>query len=117
MTGLRAERRRSKRIDVVLPVILENAVGVTRDVSASGVFFWKSGPSICGESISFSMARKIESGKVLLKCRGVVVRTEPCGDDVGVAVRITAVEPIKDVMAYAEYRALVLEVLLNTSRD
>ncbi|MDH3287535.1 MAG: PilZ domain-containing protein [Betaproteobacteria bacterium] len=104
VTGRLAERRRNKRIDVALPVILENATGVTRDVSASGVFFWKSGTFIYGESISFSMKRKTESGKFMLKCRGVVARTEPRGNDVGVAVRITktAMEPINDVMAYAE---------------
>jgi hypothetical protein len=99
-----AEKRRNKRVGVAVPVILENATGVTRDVSTSGVFFWKRGTFIYGESISFSMERKTESGKFMLKCRGVVARTEPRGDDVGVAVRITktVMEPIKDVMAQAE---------------
>jgi hypothetical protein len=91
-----AERRRSKRIHVALPVILENESGVTRDVSASGVFFWKSGTFIYGESVSFSMGRKTESGNFTLKCRGIVTRTEPRGSDVGVAMRITekAMEPM-----------------------
>jgi hypothetical protein len=104
MTGRPAERRRSKRIDVALPVILENATGVTRDVSASGVFFWKSGTFVYGESISFSMERKTESGKFMQKCRGVVARTEPRDNDIGVGVEITKteMEPIKDVMAHAE---------------
>jgi len=93
-----AERRRSKRIHVALPVILENESGVTRDVSDSGVFFWKSGTFIYGESVSFSMGRKTESGDFRLKCRGVVTRTEPRGSDVGVAIRITqkALEPMND---------------------
>jgi len=96
-----AEKRRNKRIRVAVPVILENATGVTRDVSNSGVFFWKSGTFIYGESISFSMERKTESGRFMLKCRGVVARTEPRGSDIGVAVRITktVMEPIQDVMA------------------
>lgn len=90
------ERRRSRRIDVALPVILENATGVTRDVSASGVFFWKRGTFVYGESIHFSMERKTESGRVVQKCRGVVVRTEPRGSDIGVAARITnsTTEPV-----------------------
>jgi hypothetical protein len=104
MTERQLEKRRSNRIDVALPVILENATGVTRDVSASGVFFWKRGTFVYGESISFSMERKTESGKFMQKCQGVVARTEPRDNDVGVAVRITktAMEPITDVMAYAE---------------
>lgn len=87
--GLLAERRRSKRVNVALPVILENATGVTRDVSASGVFFWKSSVFAYGESIRFSIERRSDSGTMMQKCEGVVVRTEPRGDDVGVAVSIT----------------------------
>jgi hypothetical protein len=92
MTAGLPEKRRDKRIDVALPVMLEDATGVTRDVSASGAFFWVSGAYAIGEPISFSMGRKTKSGKFMLKCRGDVVRTEPRGNDVGVAVRIT--EPV-----------------------
>ncbi|MDH3411717.1 MAG: PilZ domain-containing protein, partial [Gammaproteobacteria bacterium] len=90
------EERKDKRIDVALPVFLENATGVTRDVSASGVFLWISGMYAYGESISFSMGRKTESGKFMLKCRGDIVRTEWRDDTVGVAVRLikTAMEPM-----------------------
>lgn len=90
------EKRTHKRIAIALPVILENATGVTRDVSASGAFFWVRGAYAIGEPISYWMGRKTEAGKSMLKCRGVVVRTEPRGDDVGVAVRVTgsAMEPV-----------------------
>lgn len=90
------EKRGHKRIVVALPVILENATGVTRDVSASGAFFWVSGAYAIGEPISFGMGRKTKAGKSMLNCRGVVVRTEPRGHNVGVAVRITgsAMEPV-----------------------
>jgi hypothetical protein len=96
MTERLAERRRNKRIDVALPVILENATAVTRDASASGVFFWKRGTFMYGESIRFSIERITESGKILQKCRGVVIRTEPLGNEVGVAARITesTTEPV-----------------------
>jgi hypothetical protein len=82
------DRRRSKRIGVVLPVILENATAVTRDASASGVFFWKRGTFMFEDAIRFSIERNTESGRILQKCRGVVVRTEPDDDGVGVAARI-----------------------------
>ncbi|MDH3314823.1 MAG: PilZ domain-containing protein [Gammaproteobacteria bacterium] len=96
MTARLPEKRRDKRIDVALPVILDKATGVTRDVSASGVFFWISGMYALGDSISFSMGRKTESGKFMLKCRGDVLRVEPRGNEVGVAVRMTqpVVEPV-----------------------
>jgi len=57
-----------------------------------------------GELISFSIELFTPEGRMMWKCKGDVVRTEPRGNDVGVAVRITktAMEPIKDVMAYAE---------------
>jgi len=89
MIGRVAERRRDKRIDIALPVILENTTGVTRDVSASGVFFWESGVFfVNGESIRFALERKIATGKLMRICQGIVVRTEPRNYDVGVAVRI-----------------------------
>jgi len=89
MIGRVVERRRDKRIDIALPVILENTTGVTRNVSASGVFFWESGTFfINGESVRFALERKIATGKLMRICRGIVVRTEPRDNDVGVAVRI-----------------------------
>jgi len=89
MTGGLPERRRDKRINVALPVFLDNAKGVTRDVSVSGVFFWINGMYPVGDSISFSMGRTTGSRKLMLKCRGVVWRTVSRGKDMGVAVRIT----------------------------
>jgi len=83
------EKRRHKRIAIALPVILENATGVTRDVSASGAYFWVRGAYSIGESLTFGMGRRTEVGRSILKCQGIVVRTEPRGDDVGVAVRVT----------------------------
>jgi len=89
------EKRSNRRFDVALPVMLENTTGVTRNVSSSGAFFWASGAYAIGEPIIFSMGRKTESGKLMLKCRGVVFRTEARGNEVGVGVRITGtgVEP------------------------
>lgn len=88
MTAILADRRRSQRIKLELPVVLENTTAVTRDVSSSGVFFWKRGVFAYGESIRFSIERTTDSGRILQKCRGAVVRTEPRGDDVGVGVSI-----------------------------
>ena len=88
MTDRIADRRRSRRLDVMLPVILENARAVTRDASASGVYFWKRGTFMYGDSIRFAIERETASGRILQKCRGVVIRTEPDDNGVGVAARI-----------------------------
>jgi len=73
-----------------LPVFLKNTEGITRDVSASGVFFWTSEP-VCvpGELISFTVELKRPGGRMMLKCQGDVVRTEPRATEIGVAVKFT----------------------------
>ena len=89
MTAEQPERRREQRIHTALPVFLKNTEGITRDVSASGVFFWTSEP-VCvpGELISFSVEFKRPEGRMMLKCQGDVVRTEPRAAEIGVAVKI-----------------------------
>jgi hypothetical protein len=89
MTAKPSELRRDRRVDTALPVFLESTTGVTRDMSASGAFFWTSGTYAPGESISFAVELKTAGGRMMWKCRGDVVRTELRDDTVGVAARIT----------------------------
>jgi hypothetical protein len=90
MNKEKPEKRRGPRILTAMPVFLKNTQGITRDVSASGVYFWLSEP-VCapGESISLSVELKRARGRMLLKCQGDVLRTEPCPAGIGVAVSIT----------------------------
>lgn len=84
------ENRREPRVHAALPVILENATGITRDVNASGVFFWTDGgPFIGGDPIRFAVQIRKPAGKMTLMCRGNVVRTEQYKPMLAVAVRIT----------------------------
>lgn len=80
-----------------MPVLLEKATGVTRDISASGVFFWLSGTHVVEGSISFSIEFQRLDGKFMLKCQGDIVRTEWRDDALGVAVRFTktTMEPVQ----------------------
>jgi hypothetical protein len=89
MTAEQPEKRRAQRIHTALPVFLKHTAGITRDVSASGIFFWTS-ESTCalGELISFSVEFKRLEGRMMLKCQGDVVRMEPRAADIGVAVKI-----------------------------
>jgi hypothetical protein len=85
---IHSDKPPDQQADDARPVSLENATGVTRDVSVGGVFFWISGTHTVGDRISFSIEIQRPEGNMMLRCRGVVVRTEPRGTDVGVAVRI-----------------------------
>jgi hypothetical protein len=89
MTEEQPEKRREQRIKTVLPVFLKNAQGITRDVSASGVYFWIS--EFCcapGEQIDFEVELRRPAGTLRLKCQGDVIRTEVRSKGTGVAVRI-----------------------------
>jgi len=71
-------------------VILGNAAGLTRDVSACGAYFWIKGSAFNpGERIRFAVQIDRPAGRMRLVCRGHVVRTERFEAVLGVAVRIT----------------------------
>jgi len=83
------EKRKQQRIHIALPVFLKNTTGVTRDVSATGVFFWTGIACVTGDFIWFEVELRRPVGKMKLKCQGDVVRTEASDSTTGVAVRIT----------------------------
>ena len=80
---------RKSRVRVALPVILENATGVTSDVSPSGVFFWTDSSAFtAGDRITFAILIRRPAGAMRLVCRGDIVRTEKHETMLGVAVTI-----------------------------
>lgn len=88
MTARLPEKRRENRIYAALTVSLQNARGVTRDMSASGVFFWTNGTHTIGDLLGFSIELKTAGDRMMWICLGDVARTERRGNDVGVAVKI-----------------------------
>lgn len=97
MTARLVEKRKDVRLVTGLPVSLEKATGIIRDMSASGAYFWISGNHAIGDKISFTVGLKPEWSGMVWKCEGAVVRVEPRGTHTGVAVRISqsAVEPLE----------------------
>jgi cytochrome c-type biogenesis protein CcmH/NrfG len=103
------DRRREARIRFERRVILENATGEMRDMSESGstVFFYTDGTYAFGDVIGFAIESPVYdqlgamTKKSMVKCRGVVVRTEAHDNRMGVAVKITepVVEPSVHVMS------------------
>ena len=63
MTARLAERKGMYvRARADLPMSLEKATGIARDMSAAGAFFWISGKHAIGETISFSIGLKTDWG-------------------------------------------------------
>jgi len=85
-----SNRRSYQRANIGMRVFLRSAIGVTRDMSASGVYFWISGTYAIGQSISFSIELKKARGSMMRKCIGEILRVDRQDSiRVGLAVRIT----------------------------
>ena len=83
-------KRREERVKTALPVVMEDAIGITSDVSASGVFFETEASMSVGNSIRFTVEFDSPRGKMHLNCVGRIVRTETRNSRSGVAVKITS---------------------------
>jgi hypothetical protein len=84
-------RRTEERVRASLRLTLpRGACGVTRDISASGVFFRTRQPLREGDPIEFSVLFEDEAQgrRWKLACHGWVVRIEPDESEPGVAARI-----------------------------
>jgi hypothetical protein len=83
-------RRQEQRLAVALPIELHNGYGVTRNVSASGVFFETSLPFSQGAAISFCLLLDHADpvGPIRLHCQGKILRVEHLPGKSGVAVSI-----------------------------
>ncbi len=84
------ERRKATRFRGKLPVELEQGTGLTRDFSALGVFFETDQSLTVGESIKFVIPLDYSDWghPFRIRCQGEVLRVEPGGEKVGVAVAI-----------------------------
>ena len=94
MTATITELRAEQRFPGTNPVFIGNALCATRDMSASGVYFWKEGLCLYapGDSIKFAVELETPKGRIMWNCQGTVVRTELMGTIAGVAVRMTDVK-------------------------
>ena len=95
--GTEVERRRTRRIVSAVPVRITNvplgpSLGVTRDLSLSGAYFyvgtgsWQTGISI--EYVITLPAEATLADPTSVMCIGTIVRIEPVNAKMGVAVRV-----------------------------
>jgi Tfp pilus assembly protein PilZ len=82
------ERRREERVAVTLPLNSANIDQVTRDISASGVYFEAAEKYNIGDQMDFVVEFVNRGGNLFLKCRGEVVRVDSHKRKTGVAVKI-----------------------------
>jgi len=86
----RTERREAPRFDVTLEVKFDGGRGLTRDVSASGMFFTTELPFRVGAPIRCTLVLEHAhpGNRREVTCEGVVVRVQPGAQTNGVAVSI-----------------------------
>lgn len=84
------ERRKAARFKGRLPIELEQGTGLTRDFSILGAFFETDQSRVVGESIKFVIPLDYSDwGRPRrMHCQGEVLRVEPSGKKVGIAVAI-----------------------------
>jgi hypothetical protein len=95
MPTIRAEQRREERVRAAFRVDLGGASGLTRDISATGIFFETDAPLAAGGTVNLDIAIETPGGPIMMSYVGRVVRLERRESRLGVAVRIleSAIRP------------------------
>jgi hypothetical protein len=81
-------QRAEERVKVALPVRLDTASGLTRDVSAGGICFEVDATFGATSEISFVIEMESTGTRMLVKCKGNIVRTQVFGQTTSVAVKL-----------------------------
>lgn len=84
------EQRAAARFDTRMPVATAHGAGVTRNISARGVYFETDVVPRKGALVNFFVEYTLHGRRHRLLCEGKVVRVEPQGARVGVAARLVA---------------------------
>jgi len=83
-------QRAQERVPTEVPVSIDGrVVGVTRNVSPSGIFFEANQGIATGGSLRFTLTFAQPTGDLLLACNGEIVRVEQSDGKVGLAVTIS----------------------------
>ncbi len=100
MRGMQAEQRRSVRIFITAPVVIDTGrirhVGLVRDLSGSGIFIFSDFEPKTGTLLNLSLTLPTEtSDKVTMVYQGKVVRVEAgtSGAATGIAVEFESNPP------------------------
>ena len=81
-------KRKEERVHAAIPVDLGVGTGITRDVSASGMFFETDVDYAVGSEITLSVKFDTPGGELVMKCKAQIVRVEHRDGKVGVAAKM-----------------------------
>ncbi len=83
-------KRQEERTVIALPLSHESGTGVTRNVAATGLFFWTDNTRAfaVGDRVNITLEVVKSGRKIKPKCQGEIVRVETRGTEAGVAVRL-----------------------------
>jgi hypothetical protein len=80
---------RAPRLKTAFPVRLGGATGITRDISATGVYLEMPIGQQLGDQVDLEIELDTPAGKRKLKLAGKVVRVEQNNDRIGLAIQVT----------------------------
>ena len=80
--------RQADRFDTELPVEVNGAQGLTRNISASGVYFETDVLQAPGTRVSFTVEMHVNGKKMNMVCEGEIVRVEQRNGKIGVAAQL-----------------------------
>jgi len=81
-------KRLADRFDSQLPIELNGMQGLTRNISATGVYFETQADQVPGSTVQFIVEVDVQGQKLKMVCKGEVVRVDHKGDVVGIAVKL-----------------------------
>ena len=83
-------KRGAVRTKVEVPVVLEDGMGITRDISVTGIYLKTPQTYAPGDRVKFTIELEyaVPDGPMHFSCIGRVVRVEKIGEEYGVASTI-----------------------------
>ena len=82
--------RGADRFDTELPVEMGDIRGLTRNISATGVYFETEGAQTPGSHVHFTVEVNVQGQKLKLVCEGEVVRVDRMGGTLGIAAKLVS---------------------------
>jgi len=99
------DQRHDTRTHAQLPVLLDEGQGVTRDISASGMYIMQSSRQEIGTHIEFWVQMNTSIGAMNLRGEGEICRIEQTGDQVGIGIKILRQFGMELIIEKLEYLA------------
>jgi len=87
-TGQAKDHRAADRFVAELPIELNGVRGLTRNISATGVYFESVTNQAPGSVVQFAVDVEIQGEKFKMICKGEVVRVDHKDATVGIAVKL-----------------------------